>query len=80
MLLPCGVYEKAGIQMGQPLIQMSDFTSLIALSQKHQAPIFDLTVVRGIVGGRVRFSEILTEARGRYNAKGDSDIGNSINC
>ena len=43
MLLPEGAYEKAGLQMGQPLIQMSDFNSLIALSQKHKAPVFGLT-------------------------------------
>lgn len=29
--------------LAQPLLQMSDFNSLIALSQKHKAPIFDLT-------------------------------------
>lgn len=27
----------------QPLLQVSDFNSLIALSQKHQTPIFDLS-------------------------------------
>ena len=43
MLLPESAYEKAGLQMGQPLIQMSDFNSLIALSQKHKAPVFGLT-------------------------------------
>ena len=29
--------------ISQPLLQMSDFNSLIALSQKHKAPIFDLS-------------------------------------
>ena len=29
--------------LGKPLLQMPDFNSLIALSQKHKAPIFDLT-------------------------------------
>ena len=43
MLLPEEAYEQVGLQMGQPLIQMSDFNGLIALSQKHQAPVFDLT-------------------------------------
>ena len=43
MLLPQGAYEKVGLQMGQPLFQMSDFNSLIALSQKHKAPVFGLT-------------------------------------
>ena len=43
MLLPEKVNEKIGFQIGQPLLQMADFNSLIALSQKHKAPIFDLT-------------------------------------
>ncbi len=42
MLLPGRVYEEVNLQIGQPLIQMSDFNSLIALSQKHQAPVFGL--------------------------------------
>ena len=29
--------------ISQPLLQMSDFNSLIALSQKHKAPVFDLS-------------------------------------
>ncbi|MGA8573046.1 MAG: ParA family protein [Desulfobaccales bacterium] len=43
MLIPAAAYAVAGIPLGQPLIQMSDFNSLIALSQKHKAPVFDLT-------------------------------------
>jgi cellulose biosynthesis protein BcsQ len=43
MLLKESVYIDAGVQLWQPLIQMSDFNSLIALSQKHKAPIFSLT-------------------------------------
>jgi len=43
MLLPEEVYKTAGVKPNLPLIQMSDFNSLIALSQKHKAPIFDLT-------------------------------------
>lgn len=43
MLLPDPVYADAGVNPNLPLIQMSDFNSLIALSQKHKAPIFDLT-------------------------------------
>ena len=42
MLLPDQVYQKVNLQKGEPLIQMSDFNSLIALSQKHQAPVFGL--------------------------------------
>ena len=43
MLLPCDVYETAGHQIGQPLLQLPDFNSLIARSQEHKAPIFELT-------------------------------------
>lgn len=43
MLLPCEIYDKVGHQVDQPLLQMSDFNSLIALSQEHKAPVFELT-------------------------------------
>ena len=43
MLLPEESYEHVGLTMGKPIIQMSDFNGLIALSQKHKAPVFDLT-------------------------------------
>lgn len=43
MLLPNDNYEAVGFQVCEPLIQMSDFNSLIAMSQKHKAPIFGLT-------------------------------------
>ena len=43
MLLPCDIYETAGHQIDQPIVQMPDFNSLIALSQKHKAPVFELT-------------------------------------
>ena len=43
MLLPEKTYKDANVDIGQPLIQMSDYNSLIALSQEHQAPVFDLT-------------------------------------
>ena len=36
-------YSAAGLPIGQPIIQMSDFNSLIALSQKYKAPVFGLT-------------------------------------
>lgn len=43
MTLDEAVYQKAGIEPGDPILQMSDFNGLIALSQKHQAPVFSLT-------------------------------------
>jgi cellulose biosynthesis protein BcsQ len=60
MLLPESAYAAAGTQLGEPLIQMSDFNSLIALSQKHKAPIFALKDRQleqtGIVLGRTKKS------------------------
>lgn len=43
LLLPQAVYVAAGVEPTKPLIQMSDYNSLIALSQQHKAPIFGLT-------------------------------------
>ncbi len=43
MLLPKAVYDKIDVPLGTPLLQMSDFNSLIALSQEHNAPVFELT-------------------------------------
>jgi len=43
MLLSQDRYTAGGISAGDALIQMSDFNGLIAQSQKHQAPIFNLT-------------------------------------
>ena len=57
MLLPDELYQKASeigsdqIQLSislyniasQPLLQLSDFNTLIALSQEHKAPVFDLS-------------------------------------
>ena len=42
MLMPEGAYESIGVPLGKPLLQMSDFNSLIALSQKHKVPVFAL--------------------------------------
>ena len=43
MLLPPEAYASVGITDGKPLLQMSDFNGLIALSQKHKVPVFALT-------------------------------------
>lgn len=43
MLLPESVYSSIDLKPGEPLLQMSDFNSLIALSQKHQSPVFCLS-------------------------------------
>ena len=60
MLLEDSIYTKAGATLGEPIIQLSDFNSLIALSQKHKKPIFDLTdqelEITGIVLERTKAS------------------------
>jgi len=43
MLLSDDKYTKCDANPGEPVIQMSDFNSLIALSQKHKAPVFSLS-------------------------------------
>jgi cellulose biosynthesis protein BcsQ len=43
MLLPDEAYKNIGLAVGKPLLQMSDFNSLIALSQKHKVPVFALS-------------------------------------
>ena len=43
MLLPDDLYLSIGLQLGEPILQMSDFNGLIALSQKHQTPVFCLS-------------------------------------
>jgi cellulose biosynthesis protein BcsQ len=46
MLLSEGVYTRAGVTPHKPILQISDFNGLIALSQLHQAPVFKLTDVQ----------------------------------
>jgi len=43
MLMSDAAYQSIGIPLGKPLLQMSDFNSLIALSQKHKVPVFALS-------------------------------------
>jgi cellulose biosynthesis protein BcsQ len=77
MLLPDSVYTAAQIELWQPLIQMSDFNSLIALSQKYKVPIFGLTAEQlgqtGIVLERTkrsmkRFYDLYSEGADRIIA------------
>lgn len=53
MLLPGEIYKAAGFDPHQPLLQMPDFNSLIASSQRHQVPIFELTASQLDQVGRV---------------------------
>ena len=43
MMMNDSCYNNAGASPSQPLMQMSDFNGLIALSQKHSAPVFALS-------------------------------------
>jgi cellulose biosynthesis protein BcsQ len=53
MLMKDDVYKTAGYDVSQPLLQMPDFNSLIASSQEHQVPIFELTPKQLEQQGRV---------------------------
>jgi cellulose biosynthesis protein BcsQ len=43
LMLTPAIYQAAGYDPSQPILQMPDFNSLIARSQQHQTPIFELT-------------------------------------
>jgi hypothetical protein len=43
MMLHASAYGETEIERGKPLMQMSDFNSLIAKSQEHKAPVFLLS-------------------------------------
>jgi cellulose biosynthesis protein BcsQ len=71
MVLPDKSYADAGFSPQQPLLQMPDFNSLIARSQEHQVPIFELTDAQlhqaGVVLERTkesmgRFKELFSDA------------------
>jgi cellulose biosynthesis protein BcsQ len=53
MMLASKVYKDAGFDPVEPLLQMPDFNSLIASSQEHQVPIFELTAQQLEQQGRV---------------------------
>lgn len=53
MMLPPEVYEAGGYIPSDPILQMPDFNSLIARSQEHQVPIFELTADQLQQVGRV---------------------------
>lgn len=53
MLLDPEVYATARLNLDEPLLQMPDFNSLIAFSQEHQTPIFELTASQMNQVGRV---------------------------
>jgi cellulose biosynthesis protein BcsQ len=77
MMLPAAAYRAAGYEPYEPLLQMPDFNSLIARSQEHQVPIFELSDEQlnqaGIVLERTkesmeRFKALFSEAADRVLA------------
>jgi protein-tyrosine-phosphatase len=43
MMLPGEVYKEQGLQDNLSLAKISNFNSLIALSQEHRTPVYELT-------------------------------------
>lgn len=82
MMLPEEVYLKYDIENGKPILQMSDFNGLIALSQKHQAPIFDLTDEQLEQTGMVlvRTKKSMEEFRKLYSESADKIIAMTTNA
>jgi cellulose biosynthesis protein BcsQ len=85
MLLPRAVYDAAGFAPEKPLLQMSEFNSLIAKSQDYQVPIFALTDAQleqvGIVLAQTkasmrRFEELFSAAADRVITIVDYAAGN----
>ena len=75
-------YKKAGFLPTEPLLQMPDFNSLIASSQEHQIPIFELTAEQLEQKGRVleitqrsqeEFRKLFSVAADRVIAAIDAD-------
>jgi len=82
MLMKSEVYSKAGYSLDEPLLQMPDFNSLIAKSQTHQVPIFELTAKQLEQEGRVlditqgsqeEFRKLFEQAAERVIAVVDAD-------
>jgi hypothetical protein len=65
MVMPDQVYENAGFEPHQSLLQMSDFNALIARSQEHRVPVFELSDEQLRQGGIVL--ERTKEAMGRFH-------------
>lgn len=84
MLLDTSTYKRAGFMPNEPLLQMPDFNSLIARSQEHQVPVFELsdsqlaqvgTVLENTKESMKRFNSLFDQAAERVltmlsNAKG----------
>lgn len=77
MVLDDTVYQACGIELGDPILQLSDFNSLIALSQKHQAPVFALSDEQLEQTGKVleRTKESMDRFRELFGKSADTILG-----
>lgn len=82
MLLDDESYEEAGYVVTSPLLQMPDFNSLIARSQEHQVPIYELTpqqldqvgtVLDATQASQEAFKKLFSDAADRVIAAIDAD-------
>lgn len=76
MLLPSKLYSDAGFNPAEPLLQMSDFNGLIARSQQHQIPVFELTDDQLKLGGGAleNTKESMDRFRGLFDQAADRVI------
>ena len=82
MLLDNESHNKAGYEVAAPLLQMPDFNSLIARSQEHQTPIYELTaeqldqqgtVLDATQASQEAFHKLFSDAADRVIAAIDAD-------
>jgi cellulose biosynthesis protein BcsQ len=82
MMMPADVYKAASFNPRQPMLQMPDFNSLIASSQEHQVPIFELTpqqleqqgrVLANTQASQTQFKQLFDEAADRVLRVLDAD-------
>ncbi len=66
LMLDASVYQSGGYDPGQPILQMPDFNSLIARSQEHRVPIFELTADQLEQVGSVLSSSQASQAQFKY--------------
>ncbi|MBV9929560.1 MAG: AAA family ATPase [Alphaproteobacteria bacterium] len=77
MVLSNEVYKGCRADVTSPLVQMSDFNSLIAKSQANQVPIFELTVDQLGTRGNVLEAELESQTRFRELF---TELANKVIC
>lgn len=82
MLLDDESYQQAGYRVTVPILQMPDFNSLIARSQEHQMPVYELTaeqldqqgtVLDATQASQEAFRKLFNDAADRVIAAIDAD-------